>query len=330
MMLNIFGSSAFEFTKLVAAINLIPHVPTRLGQMGLFRAEGVDTLTVAIEMENNVLTLVPTAARGAPGVVKGVERRNIRDFRTVHLPQRAAIMADEVSGLRAFGSESEEELAMGRLNKKMVVARRDLDITHEYQRMGALRGIVLDADGSTIYNFGTEFGVTPGAANIALSNTATKVLQEVISLKGTVEDVLGGVAYTGMHALCSKEFFAALTSHPAVTETYKYQMSNVLREDRRYTGFEFGGVFWEEYRGSVGGTRFIGANKALLIPLGVPDMFMSYFSPAPYMETVNTIGLPFYMKAKNMDYDTGVEWQVQSNPLHINTRANAVLELTAT
>ena len=330
MMLNVFGSDAFHFTKLVAAINLIPHVPTRLGQMGLFRQEGIDTLTVAIEMENNVLTLVPTAPRGAPGVVKGVERRNVRDFRTVHLPQRCSVMADEVSSLRAFGSETEEELAMGRLNKKMVVARRDLDITHEYQRMGALRGIVLDADGSTIYNFGTEFGVTPGTANIALSVTGTKVLQEVISLKGTVEDVLGGVAYTGMHALCSKEFFAALTSHPAVTETYKYQMGNVLREDRRYTGFEFGGVFWEEYRGSVGGTRLIAANKALLIPLGVPDMFMTYFSPAPYMETVNTIGLPYYMKAKTMDYDVGVEWQVQSNPLHINTRPNAVLELTAT
>lgn len=330
MMLNIFGSDAFSFTKLVAAINLIPHVPTRLGQMGLFASEGIDTLTAAIEMEGNVLTLVPTAARGSPGVVKGVERRNIRDFRTVHLPQRVAIMADEVSSLRAFGSETEEELAMGRLNKKMVVARRDLDITHEYQRMGALRGIVLDADGSTIYNFGTEFGVTPGAANIALSNTATKVLQEVIGLKGTIEDVLGGVAYTGVHALCSKEFFAALTSHPAVTETYRYQMSNVLREDRRYTGFEFGGVFWEEYRGSVGGTRLIGANKALLIPMGVPDLFKSFFSPAPYMETVNTIGLPFYQKQKSMDYDTGVEWQVQSNPLHINTRPNAVLELTAT
>lgn len=331
MMLNVFGSDAFHFTKLVAAINLIPHTPTRLGQMDLFRSEGVDTLTVAIEMENNVLTLVPTAARGAPGVIKGVERRNLRDFRTVHLPQRVVVNADEVGNLRAFGSETEEELAMARLNKKMVVARRDLDITHEFQRMGALKGIVYDADGTTvIYNFGTEFGVTPGTANIALSNTSTKVLQEVIANKGTIEDVLGGVAYTGMHALCSEEFFAALTSHPAVTETYKYQMSSVLREDRRYTGFEFGGVFWEEYRGSVGAQRFVAANKALLIPTGVPDMFMSYFSPAPYMETVNTIGFPFYMKQKNMDYDVGVEWQVQSNPLHINTRPNAVIELTAT
>ena len=95
MMLNIFGSSAFEFTKLVAAINLIPHVPTRLGQLGLFREQGIETLTVGIEMQAGVLTLVPTAARGAPGVLKGVERRNMRDFRTSHLPQRVAVMADE-------------------------------------------------------------------------------------------------------------------------------------------------------------------------------------------------------------------------------------------
>lgn len=331
MMLNVFGSDAFHFTKLVAAINLIPHQPTRLGQMGLFRSEGVDTLTVAIEMENNVLTLVPTAARGAPGVVKGVERRTLRDFRTVHLPQRVTINADEVGNLRAFGSETEEELAMGRLNKKMTVARRDLDITHEFQRMGALKGIVLDADGSTvIYNFNTEFGVSASTKSIALATAGTKVLQEVISVKGMIEDVLGGTMYEGITVLCSPEFFAAFTSHPAVTASYQYQMSQVLRQDRRYTGFEFGGVYFEEYRGTVAGQRFLAANKALAFPTGVPDMFMSYFSPAPYMETVNTVGLPFYMKQKNMDYDVGVEWQVQSNPLHINTRPNAVVELTAT
>ena len=330
MMLNVFGSDAFSFTKLVDEINLIPYQPTRLGSLNLFQPEGIDTLTAAIEMQGNVLTLVPTAARGAPGVVKGVERRNIRDFRTVHLPQRVAIMADEVSSLRAFGSESEEELAMGRLNAKMAVARRDLDVTHEWQRMGALKGIVLDADASTvIYNYFTEFGVSQSTKNVALSVAGTKVLQEVIAIKRMVEDVLGGVMMSGLRVLCSSEFFDAFTSHPAVTETYRYQMSQVLRDDRR-TGFEFGGVFWEEYRGTIGGNRFIAANKALVIPEGVPGLFKTYFSPAPYMETVNTIGRPGYMKAKNMDYDTGVEWQVQSNPLHICTRPNAIVELTAT
>ena len=330
MLLDVFKSDAFNFTSLVAAINKIPYQPTRLGSLGIFADEGISTLSAAVEMQNGVLTLVPTAARGAPGVVKGVERRNVRNFNTVHLPQRVAVMADEVQNLRAFGSETEEELAMSRLQAKMAVARRDLDITHEWQRMGCLKGQVLDADGSTvIYNYFTEFGVSQSTKSIALSVTGTKVLQEIVGLKRLVEDKLGGVMMSGLRVLCSSEFFDALVGHPAVIEAYKYQQSNFLRTDNR-DGFEFGGVIWEEYRGTIGGTRFIAANKALAIPLGVADMFKSIYSPAPYMETVNTIGLPFYMKPKTMDYDTGVEWQVQSNPLHICTRPDAVVELTAT
>lgn len=330
MMLDVFKSDAFHFTKLVAGINKIPYVPTRLGSLNLFQPEGISTLSAAIEMQGNTLTLVPTAARGAPGVIKNLDRRNIRDFRTVHLPQRVAVQADEVSGLRQFGSETEEETAMRLLMKKTAVARRDLDITHEWQRMGALKGIVLDADGtSVIYNYFTEFGLTQTTLSIALSTAGTKVLQVVVALKRMVEDKLGGTMMSGLRVLCSAEFFDALTGHPAVIEAYKYQQSNFLRTDNR-DGFEFGGVIWEEYRGTIGSTRFIAANKAYAIPEGVPDLFKTLYSPAPYMETVNTEGLPFYLKSKDADYNTGIEYQAQSNPLHMCTRPDAIVELTAT
>jgi hypothetical protein len=329
MHLDVFKSDAFHFTKLVDAINKTPYVPTKLGDKKLFAEEGISTLTFGIEMQDGVLTLVPTAPRGAPGVAKGVQPRNMRQFQTTHLPQTVSIMADEVANLRAFGSETEEEVAMKRLQKKMAIARRDLDITHEWQRMGALKGIVLDADATTvIYNFLTEFGVSASTANFTLSNAATKVLQTIVGFKRTIEDKLGGVANSGFECLCSAEFFDALTSHPKVEETYIHQTSGVLRTDRR-NGFEFGGVWWEEYRGSVGGQRFLGANKALLYPLGVPDLFKTVYAPANYMETINTEGVPFYMAMDQMKFNVGVEYQVQSNPLHYNTRPDAVLELTA-
>lgn len=329
MMLDVFKSDAFSLTKLIAAINKIPYVPTRLGRLGLFAEEGVSTTSVAIEMQNGVLTLVPTAPRGAPGVAKTVERRNARNFSPVHLPQRVAVMADEVQNLRAFGTDSEEETAMRLLTKKMAVARRDLDLTHEYQRMGALKGIVLDADGSVIYNYFTEFGLTAQTINVAMA-AGTKMLQVFVAIKRVIEDKLGGVMSDGYLVLCSPEFFDAFTSHPAVTETYMAQAGGVLRSDLR-GGFTFASdMRFEEYRGTVGGTRFIGAGKALVIPLGVPDLFKTVYAPAPYMETVNTEGVPFYAKMKTLDYDTGAEWQVQSNPLHMNTRPDAVVELTAT
>lgn len=330
MMLDVFKSDAFGFTKLVAAINKVPYVPTLIGSMRLFADEGVSTLTVAIEMQNGVLTLVPTAARGAPGAVKNVERRNVRNFSPVHLPQRVAVMADEVQGLRAFGSETEEEVAMTYLEKKLAVARRDLDVTHEWQRMGCLKGQVLDADGTTvIYNYFTEFGVAQTTQSIAFSVTTTKVLQAVVQLKRAVEDKLGGVMCSGIEVLCSAEFFDAFTGHAAVAESYKYQQSQFLRADNR-EGFEFGGVTWREYRGQIGATRFIAANEAYAIPMGVPDLFKSVYAPAPYLESVNTMGLPFYAKRKTLDYDTGLEVQCQSNPLHICTRPDAVVKLTAT
>lgn len=325
MMLDVFKNDAFHFTKLVAAINKYPYVPTRLGSAGIFEEEGIPTLTVAIEMQNGKLTLVPTAARGTRGPAKNPERRNIRDFRTVHLPQTVVVMADEVGQLRSFGTEQDVETAQALLTRKMAVARRDLDVTHEYQRMGALRGLVLDADGSTIYNFHTEFGVSKTTFDFALDNDATEVRSKCVQYKRAIEDQLGGVMMTGLDMECSAEFFDALVDHPEVKETFKYQNGSELRRDSR-DGFEFGGIMFREYRGKVNNTRFVPAGRAVPVPRGVPDLFKSYFSPAPYMETVNTNGMPFYMKAKTMDFDVGVEWDVQSNPLHICTRPEAIIE----
>lgn len=325
MMLDVFKGDAFHYTKLVAAINKYPHYPTKLGRMGIFEESGVPTLTVAIEMQGGKLTLVQSMARGAPGAAKNPERRNIRDVRTTHLPQRVSVMADEVIGLRSFGTERDTETLMNLLMSKVKVARTDLDLTHEYQRMGALKGLVLDADGSTLYDFHNLFGVTKTTFNFDLINDATPVLEKCVQYKRAIETQLGGVAFAGLDMLCSAEFFDEFTSHPDVKSTYQAQSGGELRRDKR-DGFEYGGIFFEEYRGQIGATRFIAAGRAIPIPRGVPDLFKTYFSPAPYMEAVGTEGLPFYMKSESMKFDVGVEYDIQSNPLHICTRPEAIIE----
>lgn len=331
MMLDVFKGDAFSFTELVNAINRLPFVPTRIGKMGLFNTEGVSTLTVAVENLAGVLTLVAQKPRGSRGDAKEVEKRTVRDFRTVHLPQTVRVMADEVQGIRVFGSQSETETAMRYLNRKMVIARRDLDLTHEYQRLGALKGIVLDASGSTIYNYFTEFGLTQQTLSMELDVDATKVRGLCQSVDRMIEDKLGGSMSAGTHAFCGSTFFDALIDHPAVQETFKYSGSNgELRKNQRMA-FEFGGIVFEEYRGSVGGTPLVAATEAYAFPLGVPGMFESYFAPADYMDTVNTIGVPFYMSKPNvMPFEKGLEYEVQSNPLHMNTRPEAVVKLTLT
>lgn len=327
MLLDIFKSDAFGLVPLTKAINDLPRVPTKIGDLGLFTSEPVTTTTVAIERQKDVLALVPSAPRGAPGVVKGAPRRNIRDLRTTHLPQRVSIMADEVQNLRAFGSQTEEEMAMDRLKRKMAIARRDNDITIEYQRMGAIKGQVLDADGSSVLtDMFVEFGVSKSTFGMALSTTTTKVLQKIVSLIRLVEDKLGGLSMAGLLVLASPEFMDALSGHPVVQDAWRYYLANKLSEDYR-NGFSFGGVLFQEYRGSINGTRFIDAGKAYAIPQGVPDLFTTFYAPAPYMDTVNTPGLPYYAAQEVQDFNTGIDVQVQSNPLHICTRPDAIVEL---
>lgn len=328
MHLDVFKSDAFNLMELTHAINLIPHVPTRIQKLGLFSSEGVSTTSVSIEMQNDVLALVPSLPRGGVATVKGLGRRNMRNLNMIHLPQRTALMADEVQNLRAFGKQSEPELAMSRLKKKMARCRRDLDLTIEFQRIGAIKGQVIDADGATVLlNLFTEFGVAQQTHDMVLDSDTTKVLNKCVEVLRKMEDALGGLVMSGARGLCSAEYFDALSSHPAVVDTYKYQQGHILREDRR-GGFEFGGIFWEEYRGTVNGVRFIPANKAYVVPEGVPDLFSTIYAPADYMETVNTDGLPYYAKQESTDFNKGIQVETQSNPLHLNTRPNAVIEVS--
>lgn len=326
MLLDVFKNDAFHFLELQTAIQLAPFKPTGIGKMGIFQPRPVSTTVIAIELRDGKLTLVPNAPRGALGPAKNLERRKLKNFNTLNLPQRVAVMAEEVQGLRAFGKQTEVETAMNLLGQKMRVARTDLDVTHEFHRAGALRGKILDADGTTvIYDLYSEFGVSQLTHDFALDNDATDVRSKVVSCLRKIEDALGDTAMDGVEFLCSSTFMDALVDHPEVKENLKFDKGYQNRSDLR-KGFEYGGATFREYRGTIGGNAVVPTGQAIPVPMGVPDLFESYYSPAPYMETVNTMGQEVYMKPRDMDFDVGVEWQVLSCPLHICTRPNAIVK----
>jgi len=327
--LDIFKSDAFSLQALTNAITNVPFTPTKIGQSGLFTSEGITTTNFSIEAVGSTLSLVPSAPRNAPGRVMGNDKRKLIPFQTVHLPQRGTVVADEVQGIRAFGTESEADTVMRVVNSKLMKMRRDLDVTIEWQRLGAIKGQVLDADGTTVLLdvLGT-FGVSQQTLGMALTTDATKVVNKVVAAKRLIEDELGGLSYTGLTAYCGATFFDTLVAHPAIEKTYLNTMqAGFMREDHR-DGFFFAGVFWTEYRGNVSGNAFVGADDAYLVPTGVADLFITKFAPANYLETVNTPGLPYYAKQWAMEADKGIELEAQSNPISICTRPRAVVKLT--
>ncbi|KOP51299.1 Uncharacterized protein ALO43_02879 [Pseudomonas tremae] len=325
----IFDDEAFSVATLTAAINEQPYLPGRISSLGLFQEEGIATLTVQIEKDGDTLALVPAGERGSSGlVVTGTKRRMI-PFNTVHLPERFTIRADEIQGIRAFGSRTELQAVQDVINTRLAKARRQLDATHEFQRMGALNGLVLDADGKTpLLDIYSTFGVQRQSLSMGLNDATTELRVMAGEALDMQEDALGSVTSTGSRAFCGKHFWNKFIVHKSVEKTYlNSAQASELRGDARES-FEFGGIVWERYRGKVAGIAFVNDDEALLVPEGVPDLYISAFAPADYMETVNTQGIPYYSKLETLPFGKGVAGEAQSNPLHLCTRPRAQIRLT--
>lgn len=319
---DIFSQNAFSLQSLTAAVNNLPYLPTRTRDLNLFEGEGVTTTTVVIEQRSGTLSLVQSSPYGSPPAQDHEERRTVRSLSIPHLSVGDKIFAHEVQNIRSFGSESLLETVQAKVNRAFENLRRRIEATHENMRLGALRGTIVDADASTIYNLFTEFSVSQlSEVNFALGTSTTDVRGICQALRRSMAAELGALGQGGfeIHALCSPEFFDALISHDTVKEAYKnWTAAAALAEDKTYTQFRFAGITFEDYRGSDDGSTIkITANKAHFFPV-VSGLYKMYFAPADYIETVNTIGFPMYAKqAVDLQFQKYVELELQSNPLPI-------------
>lgn len=336
-MLDIFRDDAFSVLQLTDAINNIKFVPGRIGQLGLFNEQGISTTTAAIEQRDGILELIGPTPRGGPGRVLPKDARTLRAVIVPHFEINDAVMADEVQGVRAFGSETLVETVMGKVAQRLGLHTQSLEATQEYSRIGAIKGVVTYADGSELDLF-TTFGVVQQTdINLELDSGLDdgSLRQAIVGLTRQMANELGGTPFQGFHAFTGDEFFDALIKHPEVRATYKnWQAAVELRQgyvdanSLSFGTFEFGGMTWENYRGAVGSTAFIEADKAQIFPLGVPNLFRTYYAPADYIETVNTAGQRTYSKQYEMPNGKGINLDTQMNALDICTRPRCLLRAT--
>lgn len=335
--LDIFNSSAFSMVSLTDAINKIPFVPGKVGQLGLFTETGVTTTSIMVEEKEGSLSLIEATPRGAPAKQHSSSKRKMRSLVVPHIALEDTIQADEVQNVREFGSESELQAIQSVVNTRLAEMAIKHDATLEHLRIGAIKGQILDADGTTVlYDLFTEFGVSQySEIDFDLDNaspTAGALRKKCHDVTRKIEDELGAAPYEHVHAFCSSAFFDDLVSHPEATEAYKrYQESAVLRAGLARRTFDYGGITFEEYRGKVGSVDFIADNKAHFFPVGVPGLFRQYNAPADFVETVNTIGLPRYAKqAVDAQFQRWVSLHTQSNPLPICTRPKTLIKAKRT
>lgn len=338
MHMDVFNSDAFSLVHMSRAIEKMQTVPTYLGGLGIFDEEGVPTDIVSIEQKGETLSLIPTSQRGTEPPMSSTDKRTMRNFSIPRVAKSDQAFAREIQGVRAFGTESELETAIRMIAQKQTKLMREHALTMEYHRLGALQGILYDADGSTVlYNYFTEFSITPPTEidfDLDNASPASGALKnKIAAAKRAAIRALGGAYVPGVTQflwLCGDTFYDQFTAHPEARETYKnWEAASALRGSvgSVFGDFSFGEMNWHNYQGTDdNSTVAIGATKARLVVRGVPGLYRRFNGPGESFETVNTIGRPIYSQLiRDEKRNQWVQPEIFSYPLHICTRPEVLL-----
>jgi hypothetical protein len=328
-MVDIFSSNMFKQASLTDAVRRMPNMYNRIGSLGLFPTRGVRHRTVGIEELNEIASLLPTLAWGAPGTPGTVDKRGAYAFSIPHIPHVDAVLPEDVQSVREFGSEDQLKSVASVVAGKLGKMRSKIDLTLEFMRAKTLAGTATNGANVALYDYYTTFGITKKVVDFVLGTATTDVRGKCLEVKRDIESKARGAMINGIGCLCSSGFFDKLTKHATVAEAFKYyQTTQPLSGDFR-EGFTFAGITFREYDATVtlsdGSTTaaMITAGDAIFYPLGTP-IGVTVFAPANYMETVNEIGMEYYSKSEPKKFGKGVDIEVQSNPLPILLRPDLV------
>lgn len=330
---NFFSAEPFDMMSVTQALMLLPFHENRLGELGLFESEGVETTVVSIDEEEGQLQIMSTRPRGAPPERKKKgPKRKARLLEVPHLEMEDRINASSIQNDRVTG-EIILKSATTEVNKKIVLLRQDYEDTMEVHRLGAMKGILLDADGDVIFDYFDEFEKTPNTVNFDFTSSSTDVRNVIVQAKRLSQDALGGSRMTGHIGLCGRTWFDQFVAHENVKDTYRHQQGIQNRTDLR-DGFVYAGIQWEEYTGFrnlAGDIGVIDDDEAFMVPTGVPDLYKRYNGPHDFMALTNLLGTDMIAKvAPDTKWDKWVDCLVEGNPLHVNRRPNTVIKLTRT
>jgi hypothetical protein len=329
--LDIFRGDYFSATTLDEVADNVPYQPQALGSLGIFDPKPIRTTTVMVSYKNGSFEIVPTTERGGPETPIGRRDRKLHYFETKALRQKERVNSHELTDILANNRPLEVRLqdAITEVNDRAGIMRTNNEVTLERMRLGALQGILLDADNSVIYDYFAEFGVpAPVAVQFNFATITPNQLVNFIEVNivRPMIRALGSRAGASVRigALVGDNFWAGLMTHDAVMRTYlNWQAAVQLRQGLAapWGQFDFGGVTWMNYRGTDDGTTIaIGVNEAIFFPIGARDVFRNYLSPGERFRDQGKKGQEVYLivspdPRENMD--EYVDIRVRTYPLPI-------------
>jgi hypothetical protein len=324
---NLFQDTFGNAVELTAAIQRNPVNMGTLAKLKQFTESGVSTTECLIDYKTDVIRLVPVAPRGGvadpyqSGTEDGVK------ISALHIPTRSSVYADECQDKRAFGTtDLDSPLALR--DRKLRGMRMNIEATIENLRFGAIRGKVLDFDGSELLDLYALFGITQTSLSLDLNVSTTQILNRVIAAERESEDACSGAVPAGYVVLAAPDFMDKLRSNPAYDTSLRYGRPSELMKDFR-NGIAIGNSTFIECRSTPGLPVRIPAGEAYMVPQGIADLLITRYAPGDYMTAVNTPGQPLYVVSEEMPMGKGYALEAQSNPINFCSRPGAIIRLTA-
>ena len=332
---DVFNQDIFSAISMSRAVDKMPFVPGLLGSIpGLIEYEPVRTKAIWIEERANGISILQTSPRGSAPSQVGGDKRKARAFNTVRIAQASRVEAEELQNIRAFGSDSELKQLMVELGRRQMKIKQNFDLTWENLRMGMVKGVVTDADGSTIYDWGAEFGqVQPAEIDFDLDNASPASGALKKKCNAVVRSITKGLQGVGVAqrvvAIVGDAFWDDLATHPEVERTYaNWEAAVALRGDLAKpwsTPFRFGNIDWINYRGTDDGTTLtVGADKARFFPVGA-GIFRWAMSPGEGFDFANTLGQDVYSRiVLDKDRQWWADVEMYGYPLPVCTMPQAL------
>lgn len=339
--MDIFRNDAFSTMELTAAVERNPFMPAGISELNLFTPAPQRVNHLAVEERNGVLTLIQTSQRGAPLAERTTEKRKMRYFDIPRIAKEDTIQAQELQGIRQFGTETELMQVQAEAARRLAGPtglQAHVAYTKERMRLAAVQGILVDADDSVLYNWFDEFEVSQDADDdwVLGSGTANSIRPKCNAVIRAMARAGQGafVPGTKVYALCGDDWYDELTNHPDVIRTFlNWSDGRDIRDGdagAAFDVFKFGGIYWWNYRGSDDNTTVkVAANKAKFFPVGAPGVFQEAQGPGEAFDWINTPGKPEYViPIIDRDRNMWFKQEIYAYPLPICTRPEMLLRAT--
>ncbi|WHZ36495.1 major capsid protein [Sagittula sp. MA-2] len=321
---------------LAGVVESIPHTPSRIGGMGLYRADSLLGTTASFDVTDMTLELIDPIGRGDQSSFVDADPYNLVLFKAHSFKRSAKITEEEVRDIRALGEAAfvGAKAAMARKLRKPLLEVR---MAREWQMLGGIRGYILDKNGNVISNIFNKLGVeAPAVEEVEDSafsgdgdfNTfcSEKVDQ--------VADELGADGYDHVHCFVTSARMRWIANLQECREAYRYQQGQTFLQAKKGYGttFEYGGVTFETYRGKINGVDFVSDDEMVFFPVGADNFYAGYapstriVDPATGAELEEgKIGQPeFYIPFIDPRGEFE-EVQVQSHPLILNLKPRTTI-----